>query len=113
MRLGNSLGQVPGEEDTKLAWRPFHQPLSGSLIWCSCSATDDSGLLVHCISGWDRTPLFISLLRLSLWAVSMNKCLGVREHAETILGFTFWCLNYYLQDTETLWGEGTLSRCHV
>ncbi|XP_053153889.1 myotubularin-related protein 14 isoform X2 [Hemicordylus capensis] len=29
---------------------------------------DDCGLLVHCISGWDRTPLFISLLRLSLWA---------------------------------------------
>uniref|UniRef100_A0A8D0GXW2 Myotubularin related protein 14 n=1 Tax=Sphenodon punctatus TaxID=8508 RepID=A0A8D0GXW2_SPHPU len=29
---------------------------------------DDGGLLVHCISGWDRTPLFISLLRLSLWA---------------------------------------------
>ncbi|XP_072181608.1 phosphatidylinositol-3,5-bisphosphate 3-phosphatase MTMR14-like [Diadema setosum] len=28
----------------------------------------DSGLLVHCISGWDRTPLYISLLRLSLWA---------------------------------------------
>uniref|UniRef100_A0A671TL62 Myotubularin related protein 14 n=1 Tax=Sparus aurata TaxID=8175 RepID=A0A671TL62_SPAAU len=27
-----------------------------------------SGLLVHCISGWDRTPLFVSLLRLSLWA---------------------------------------------
>ncbi|XP_053545358.1 myotubularin-related protein 14 [Bombina bombina] len=29
---------------------------------------DNSGLLVHCISGWDRTPLFVSLLRLSLWA---------------------------------------------
>ncbi|PIK57967.1 putative myotubularin-related protein 14 isoform X2 [Apostichopus japonicus] len=29
---------------------------------------NDAGLLVHCISGWDRTPLFISLLRLSLWA---------------------------------------------
>ncbi|XP_033214396.1 myotubularin-related protein 14 isoform X2 [Belonocnema kinseyi] len=28
----------------------------------------DSGILIHCISGWDRTPLFISLLRLSLWA---------------------------------------------
>lgn len=25
-------------------------------------------MLIHCISGWDRTPLFISLLRLSLWA---------------------------------------------
>ncbi|KAJ8918707.1 hypothetical protein NQ315_015027, partial [Exocentrus adspersus] len=27
-----------------------------------------SGILIHCISGWDRTPLFISLIRLSLWA---------------------------------------------
>jgi myotubularin-related protein 14 len=27
-----------------------------------------SGILIHCISGWDRTPLFVSLLRLSLWA---------------------------------------------
>uniref|UniRef100_A0A0K8RSM2 Myotubularin-related protein 14-like n=1 Tax=Crotalus horridus TaxID=35024 RepID=A0A0K8RSM2_CROHD len=32
------------------------------------NSEDDGGLLVHCISGWDRTPLFISLLRLSLWA---------------------------------------------
>ncbi|KAE8612436.1 hypothetical protein XENTR_v10012854 [Xenopus tropicalis] len=32
---------------------------------------EHSGLLVHCISGWDRTPLFISLLRLSLWADGM------------------------------------------
>ena len=29
---------------------------------------DEHGILVHCISGWDRTPMFISLLRLSLWA---------------------------------------------
>ncbi|XP_049826575.1 myotubularin-related protein 14 isoform X2 [Aethina tumida] len=28
----------------------------------------DDSILVHCISGWDRTPLFISLIRLSLWA---------------------------------------------
>ncbi|XP_042903251.1 phosphatidylinositol-3,5-bisphosphate 3-phosphatase MTMR14 [Parasteatoda tepidariorum] len=27
-----------------------------------------SSILIHCISGWDRTPLFISLLRLTLWA---------------------------------------------
>ncbi|XP_061793903.1 phosphatidylinositol-3,5-bisphosphate 3-phosphatase MTMR14 isoform X2 [Nerophis lumbriciformis] len=32
------------------------------------NSDDDNGLLVHCISGWDRTPLFVSLLRLSLWA---------------------------------------------
>ncbi|XP_029456985.1 myotubularin-related protein 14 isoform X2 [Rhinatrema bivittatum] len=35
------------------------------------NSDDDSGLLVHCISGWDRTPLFVSLLRLSLWADKM------------------------------------------
>lgn len=29
---------------------------------------NSSGLLIHCISGWDRTPLFVSLMRLSLWA---------------------------------------------
>ncbi|KAB7501421.1 Myotubularin-related protein 14 [Armadillidium nasatum] len=28
----------------------------------------EESLLIHCISGWDRTPLFISLVRLSLWA---------------------------------------------
>ncbi|GAB1863085.1 Myotubularin-related protein 14 [Camponotus japonicus] len=28
----------------------------------------NNGILIHCISGWDRTPLFISLLRISLWA---------------------------------------------
>uniref|UniRef100_A0A6Q2WX71 Myotubularin related protein 14 n=1 Tax=Esox lucius TaxID=8010 RepID=A0A6Q2WX71_ESOLU len=32
------------------------------------NSDDESGLLVHCISGWDRTPLFVSMLRLSLWA---------------------------------------------
>ena len=29
---------------------------------------EHEGFLVHCISGWDRTPLFVSILRLSLWA---------------------------------------------
>lgn len=29
---------------------------------------NSDGILIHCISGWDRTPLFISMLRLSLWA---------------------------------------------
>ena len=31
-------------------------------------------MLIHCVSGWDRTPLFVSLLRLSLWAVSHGLC---------------------------------------
>eukprot|EP00029_Vermamoeba_vermiformis_P007859 TRINITY_DN3516_c0_g1_i1.p1 TRINITY_DN3516_c0_g1~~TRINITY_DN3516_c0_g1_i1.p1 ORF type:complete len:1015 (+),score=192.09 TRINITY_DN3516_c0_g1_i1:82-3126(+) len=27
-----------------------------------------AGVLIHCISGWDRTPLYVSLLRILLWA---------------------------------------------
>jgi len=40
----------------------------------SCIKDSDGGLLIHCISGWDRTPLFVSLLRMSLWAVSFSCC---------------------------------------
>ena len=40
----------------------------------------ESGLLIHCISGWDRTPLFISLLRLTLWADgAIHTSLGAAE----------------------------------
>jgi myotubularin-related protein 14 len=37
------------------------------IILCQLE-TNKRGILIHCLSGWDRTPLFISLLRLSLWA---------------------------------------------
>lgn len=46
--------------------------LDNYLVCCGLlCVVDENGLLVHCISGWDRTPLFVSLLRLSLWAVSI------------------------------------------
>lgn len=38
------------------------------LLLDSLSKPVSSGILLHCISGWDRTPLFVSILRLSLWA---------------------------------------------
>ncbi|CAD7677990.1 unnamed protein product [Nyctereutes procyonoides] len=38
------------------------------LLLSIINSDDDRGLLVHCISGWDQTPLFMSLLCLSLWA---------------------------------------------
>ncbi|KAL2722824.1 myotubularin-related protein 14 [Vespula squamosa] len=37
-------------------------------ISCQYLSDSSSGMLIHCISGWDRTPLYISLLRISLWA---------------------------------------------
>uniref|UniRef100_A0A8D3DRG4 Myotubularin related protein 14 n=1 Tax=Scophthalmus maximus TaxID=52904 RepID=A0A8D3DRG4_SCOMX len=50
------------------------------------NSDDESGLLVHCISGWDRTPLFVSLLRLSLWADG-----AVHASLEPIF---FFCFNF-------------------
>lgn len=49
---------------------------------------ENSGLLVHCISGWDRTPLFISLLRLSLWAD------GLIHHSLNSAQITYFTLAY-------------------
>ena len=40
-------------------------------IRVTVAVTGEGGMLIHCVSGWDRTPLFVSLLRLSLWAVSL------------------------------------------
>lgn len=87
-----------------------------------------SGLLIHCISGWDRTPLFISLLRLSLWAdglihqsLNANQILyftvaydwllcGHRlvdrlEKGEEIFFFCFNVLKYLMNDEYSLVGQ--------
>ncbi|CAF1560683.1 unnamed protein product, partial [Didymodactylos carnosus] len=45
----------------------------------------DRGILLHCLSGWDRTPLFISMLRLSLWA---DNCIHQSLTVEEILYLT-------------------------
>nr|XP_039262027.1 myotubularin-related protein 14-like [Styela clava] len=43
---------------------------------------NSTGILLHCISGWDRTPLFVSLVRLSLWADGLaHQSLNAEEMA--------------------------------
>lgn len=58
-----------------------------------------AGLLVHCISGWDRTPLFISLLRLSLWADGLiHKSLSPTEMLYLTLGYDWYLFGHDLPD---------------
>uniref|UniRef100_A0A8B9RN52 Myotubularin related protein 14 n=1 Tax=Astyanax mexicanus TaxID=7994 RepID=A0A8B9RN52_ASTMX len=58
------------------------------------NSDDESGLLVHCISGWDRTPLFVSLLRLSLWADgAVHASLEPAEILYLTIIF-FFCFNF-------------------
>ncbi|XP_050313938.1 myotubularin-related protein 14 [Anthonomus grandis grandis] len=68
---------VPNDNILKNLSIPFHQYKEWDLVIITQNyikyvlkrvQEENTGILVHCISGWDRTPLFISLLRLSLWA---------------------------------------------
>ncbi|BFZ10885.1 hypothetical protein BsWGS_13924 [Bradybaena similaris] len=57
------------------------------------------GLLIHCISGWDRTPLFISLLRLSLWADgAIHRSLSEKEILYLTLGYDWYLFGHDLPD---------------
>ncbi|XP_015171073.1 PREDICTED: myotubularin-related protein 14 [Polistes dominula] len=59
----------------------------------------NSGLLVHCISGWDRTPLFISLLRISLWADgAIHTSLDVNQILYYTIAYDWLLFGHNLQD---------------
>ncbi|OTF71275.1 hypothetical protein BLA29_000132 [Euroglyphus maynei] len=59
----------------------------------------DSSLLIHCISGWDRTPLFISLLRLTLWADGeIHKSLNAVEICYLTVAYDWLLFGHNLND---------------
>ncbi|CAF3352755.1 unnamed protein product [Rotaria sp. Silwood1] len=61
--------------------------------------TNDHGLLIHCISGWDRTPLFICLLRLSLWADGwIHQSLTVEEILYLTLAYDWYLFGHCLPE---------------
>lgn len=58
---------------------------------------EKSGILIHCLSGWDRTPLFISLLRLSLWADGyIHQSLTVEEILYLTLAYDWYLFGHNL-----------------
>ncbi|ALC41083.1 EDTP [Drosophila busckii] len=60
---------------------------------------DNSGLLIHCISGWDRTPLFVSLVRLSLWADGLiHQSLNALQMAYFTLAYDWYLFGHQLPD---------------
>ncbi|KAJ3121791.1 Myotubularin- protein 14 [Nowakowskiella sp. JEL0407] len=72
---------------------------------------DDLGLLIHCISGWDRTPLFVSLLRLSLWADGeIHTSLSPAEMLYFTIGYD-WLLFSHLLADRTSRGEDIFLFC--
>uniref|UniRef100_A0A6B2KYF4 Tyrosine specific protein phosphatases domain-containing protein n=1 Tax=Arcella intermedia TaxID=1963864 RepID=A0A6B2KYF4_9EUKA len=90
----------------------------------------ENGLLVHCISGWDRTPMFIGILRILLWAEGLaHKSLDAKQILYLVIGydwllfghqllsrlkegsqilyFSFWVLQYLLDEDFSIQGADT------
>ena len=60
------------------------------------------GILVHCISGWDRTPLFISLVRLSLWADGLiHTSLSPTQILYLTIAYDWFLFGHQLEDRLT------------
>ncbi|KAK3751532.1 hypothetical protein QZH41_019425, partial [Actinostola sp. cb2023] len=58
-----------------------------------------NGTLIHCISGWDRTPLFVSLVRLSLWAdKKIHKNLSAAEILYLTIAYDWFLFGHDLAD---------------
>lgn len=58
-----------------------------------------NGILIHCISGWDRTPLFISLLRMSLWADGLiHQSLNEHQILYLTLAYDWYLFGHNLPD---------------
>ncbi|KAK2957877.1 hypothetical protein BLNAU_7053 [Blattamonas nauphoetae] len=54
-------------------------------------------ILVHCISGWDRTPFFTSLLRILLWADGeCHQSLSPLEISFLVIGYDFLLFTHRL-----------------
>ncbi|KAL5013804.1 hypothetical protein ScPMuIL_008074 [Solemya velum] len=59
----------------------------------------DGGILVHCISGWDRTPMFVALLRLSLWADGViHTSLSAAEILYLSIAYDWYLFGHNLND---------------
>ena len=59
----------------------------------------NSGLLIHCISGWDRTPLFVSLIRLLLWADGVaHQSLSTVQVLYLTIAYDWYLFGHHLPD---------------
>eukprot|EP00117_Sycon_ciliatum_P018787 scpid59590/ scgid17239/ Myotubularin-related protein 14; mJumpy len=68
------------------------------ILHCLADKNSSAGVLVHCISGWDRTPMFICLLRLSLWADgAIHQSLCAREMLLLTLAYDWMLFGHQFQ----------------
>ena len=97
--------QVPDNDISKIIgvdwsgytdWDLMHLTRNYLKLMLNCLiSSNSSGILVHCISGWDRTPLFVSLLRLLLWADGLvHQSLNAEEIIYLTLAYDWLMFNH-------------------
>ncbi|PAA94316.1 hypothetical protein BOX15_Mlig008744g1, partial [Macrostomum lignano] len=60
---------------------------------------DDGGIMLHCVSGWDRTPMFISLLRCLLWSEGLcHASLSAMQLLYLTLAYDWFLFGHRLPD---------------
>jgi len=80
-------------------WNLIELTKSYLLLLIKCLEDGDGGLLLHCISGWDRTPLFTSLLRLTLWADgAIHHSLSAKEILYLTIAYDWMLFGHQLED---------------
>lgn len=80
-------------------WDIIHLTQNYLRLFLRCLMSSDSSLLIHCISGWDRTPLFVSLLRLTLWADGLvHQSLSALEITFLTLAYDWYLFGHNLND---------------
>jgi len=59
--------------------------------------TEEKGMLLHCISGWDRTPLWIGILRILLWAEGLiHRSLDVDQIIYLVVAYDWLLFGHQL-----------------
>jgi myotubularin-related protein 14 len=76
-------------------------------IFASLSKGSESSALIHCNSGWDRTPLFISLVRTCLWADGLaHQSLSEMEFLYLMLAYDWMLFSHQLKNRADKGEEG-------
>jgi len=99
-------GQNSGQ-DSRIVWEEYKtwdlvvltQNYLKLMLQFIADGSPDTGILVHCISGWDRTPLFISLLRISMWADGeIHQSLSAEEILYLTVAYDWLLFSHQLSD---------------
>ncbi|KAL5267947.1 hypothetical protein ACHWQZ_G004860 [Mnemiopsis leidyi] len=101
LKLPNSpiVNDIPLDWLEYKNWNLIELTSSYMMLLIKCLGEGEGGLLLHCISGWDRTPLFTSLLRLSLWADgATHQNLNAKEILYLTIAYDWMLFGHQLED---------------